>query len=122
MIDPTTIDLTIYQGATFRRKWAITKESDGTPYSMSSWTARMQIRAKKKDDNFLLELTTTATDDGSITLDNSVEESTITVYISPEATAALTSGGVYDLELVDTGGDVVRIMEGKVTLSLEVTR
>ena len=122
MIEPTNIDLIIYQGATFRRKWSITKASDGSPYSMISWTARMQIRAKKKDDDFLLELTTTETDEGVITLENTVDESTITIYISPETTAALTSGGVYDLELVDTGGDVVRIMEGKVTLSLEVTR
>ena len=122
MIEPINIDLTIYQGATFRRKWSVTRTSDNSPYSMTSWTARMQIRAKKKDDTFLLELTTTETDDGVITLENTIDESTITIYISPATTAALTSGGVYDLELVDTGGDVVRIMEGKVTLSLEVTR
>ena len=118
MIEPTTINLTIYQGATFQRTWSITKE-DGTPYSMASWTARMQIRSKKKDTEFLIELTT---ENDGIVLENTVDASTITLYISPTNTAALTSGGVYDLELVDTGGDVVRIMEGSVTLSTEVTR
>lgn len=119
MITPTTINLTIYQGATFQRTWSITKEEDGTPYSMASWTARMQIRAKKKDTDFLIELTT---ENDGIVLENTVDDSTITLYISPADTAALTSGGVYDLELVDTSGDVVRIMEGSVTLSTEVTR
>lgn len=119
MITPTTINLTIYQGATFQKTWAIASEDTGDAYSLVSWTARMQIRAKKKDTNFLLELTT---ENGGITIENSVDETTYTIYISPADTAALASGGFYDLELVDPQGDVIRIQEGKIVLSTEVTR
>ena len=119
MIEPTTKNLTIYQGATYQKSWYLTNTSDGSLYNILNWTARMQIRAKKKDSAYLLELTT---ENGGITLTVTAEYSMITLYISPTDTAALTSGGVYDLELVDPQGDVIRIMEGSVTLSTEVTR
>ena len=119
MITPTTIDLTIYQGATFHRTWKLTKESDGLPYNLTSWTARMQVREKKTSLETLLDLTT---ENGGIIIDVTVEESKYSIYISPAQTAALTNKGVYDLELVDPQGEVIRIQEGKVTLSKEVTR
>lgn len=116
MIEPTTINLTVYQGATFKRTWAVTSEEDGSPYNLTAWTARMQIRAKKKSEDYLLNLTT---ENGGIIIEVTVEES---IYMSPEQTAELSSSGVYDLELVDPQGEVIRIMEGSVTLSTEVTR
>lgn len=119
MIEPTTIDLTVYQGATFKRTWALTSKEDGSPYNLTSWTARMQIRAKKKAEDYLLEL---KTENGGVTIEVTTDESKYTVYMNPEQTAALISGGVYDLKLVDPQGDVVRIQEGSVTLSTEVTR
>lgn len=119
MITPKTINLTVYQGATFQKTWAIASEETGDAYSLISWTARMQIRAKKKDTDFLLELTT---ENGGVTIENGVDETTYTLYISPADTAALATGGVYDLELIDTQGEVIRVQEGSVTLSTEVTR
>ena len=119
MITPTTIDLTIYQGATFRRSWALTSESDGSPYNLTAWTARMQIREKKTSETVLLELTT---ENGGIIIEVTPEESKYTIYISADQTAAFTGKGVYDLELVDPQGEVIRIQEGKVSLSTEVTR
>jgi hypothetical protein len=44
------------------------------------------------------------------------------IIATDEQTATLTSSGVYDVELESAGGEVTRILEGKMRLSLEVTR
>jgi hypothetical protein len=46
----------------------------------------------------------------------------IVLSISATDTAALTDGGVYDLEIEDSEGNVERVVEGIFTLDLEVTR
>ena len=46
----------------------------------------------------------------------------IVVTVSATNTAALTQGGVYDLEIEDAGGVVERVIEGTFTLDKEVTR
>jgi len=46
----------------------------------------------------------------------------VDIAITDEQTAALTSSGVYDLELESSGGEVSRPLEGKYRLSAEVTR
>jgi hypothetical protein len=42
--------------------------------------------------------------------------------MSDEVTSAITSSGVYDLEIIDDDGNVSRVIEGTFTLSQEVTR
>jgi hypothetical protein len=46
----------------------------------------------------------------------------VDLTITAAQTAALSSSGVWDLELVGPGNEVVRLVEGKVRLSQEVTR
>jgi hypothetical protein len=46
----------------------------------------------------------------------------IMVTVTDEQTELLTKSGVYDLEVESPGGEVTRIIEGKVRLSREVTR
>jgi hypothetical protein len=46
----------------------------------------------------------------------------VDITITDEQTAALTTSGVYDLELESGGGEVHRVLEGKYRLSAEVTR
>lgn len=53
------------------------------------------------------------------------EDTTIGVVLvdfTDEQTAAMTSSGVYDLELESGAGDVTRVLQGKMRLSMEVTR
>ena len=119
MLEPQQIDLTIYQGATFKREWTVSRVSDGAPYSLTGWTGRMHIRPKKTSDILFIELTT---ENGGVEIETTLEESKYTIYISSVQTAALQLKGVYDLELIDPQGEVIRIQEGKVLLSMEVTR
>lgn len=107
---PATYDITIYQGAKFDLN-LVWRDVD-----LTSYTARMQIRLRKESEDILVSLT----DGDGITLGSTA--GTISIEISSEDTAALTfRSGVYDLELV-SGGEVQRLLEGKVRVSAEVTR
>jgi hypothetical protein len=87
------------------------------PTDLTGYTAKMQIRSKITDTDFLFELTT---ENAGILLDTTL--STITLFIDAVDTAAtpLTTG-VYSLEMIK-GGIVTTIATGSVTLVPEVTR
>ena len=107
-------DIVIEQGATFGL--TLTYENpDETPIDLTGMTARMQVR-DASDDSLIIELTT---ENGRITLGEATGK--ITLAITAADTAALDRGGVYDLELVN-GTEVNRIIQGKATLSEEVTK
>lgn len=108
-------DFTIEQGATEVRTFTW-KTSAGTPIDLTGYTARMQLRPMLTSETKLLDLTT---ENGGITLGG--VNGTVVVTISASQTAALTRGGVYDLELVN-GPIVTRFVQGTVSISKEVTR
>lgn len=87
------------------------------PIDLSGYTARMQIRQPKASSTIILELNTS---NGGIVLDNVGK--TITLVMTAVQTAALTFGVAdYDLEMI-SGSTVTRILQGKISLSTEVTR
>jgi hypothetical protein len=114
-----THNITIEQGATFRLslKWE-TKDGLGvvTPVNLTSYTARMQVRQNSTATTPVLSLVSPT----HITLG---ADGTIEVEATPTQTAAIDiRAGVYDLELEDSYGRVTRFVQGKVTVSPEVTR
>lgn len=115
MTAPGIVDLTIYQGATFRKRliWKV----NALPVDLTGFTARMQIRASTGDSTVLVELTT---ENGGIEI--TAIDGQIDLYIAADDTALLTfNTGVYDLELNESG-EVTRLAMGKVYLNKEVTR
>lgn len=109
-------NIIIEQGATFRLPltW---KSSDGAPYDLTGYTARMQVRQYKEAGTALVNLTT---ENGGIALGGIA--GTVVVTISATTTATLPAcEGVYDLELIN-GSTITRLLEGKATISREVTR
>ena len=118
MQDPGRYDFTIYQGASFDRTftWQI-----GTPpanVNLTTYAGRMQIRSTVSAPSTVLAITTA---NGRMTLGGSA--GTIAIAVSATDTAALTPGQyVYDLEMVSAGGEVTRLLEGRATISAEVTR
>lgn len=111
-----TFDLDIEQGANFSKviTW---KDSAGVAQDLTGYTARMQIRKSKSATTTLADMTTA---NGGVTLGGVL--GTITLALTAAQTAAMTSGGVYDLELINGAGFVTRLLEGAVTFSKEVTR
>jgi hypothetical protein len=110
-------DILIEQGATFRLN-LVWKDSVGTPVNLTGYSARMQVRRSLNTPTPLLDLTTA---NGAITLGGI--NGTIAVIASATLTDDLTARfAVYDLELQSADGTVTRLIEGKATISPEVTR
>lgn len=89
------------------------------PVPLSNYTSgRLQIRKKITDTEPVLTLTT---ENGGIVLD--AQNHQLLVVITATQTALLDfTSAVYDLELVDFQGGVVRFAQGSLLLSDEVTR
>lgn len=117
--EKTTTDITINE---INAVGYSTYTSGGTieynqPKSLSSKTARMQIRSKLSSTTILDELTT---ENGGITLNDTTK--TITLNISATDTALYTfKTGVYSLEIID-GQDVTQLVNGSITVDYEITR
>lgn len=106
------------QGATFKRDIFV-KDSAGNPWDLTGYSARMQIRQTVDDPSTLLDISTAT---GEITITAASGLVTIEVPATTTETLSWTGDAVYDLELEDGSGFVTRLIQGKVTLSLEVTR
>ena len=117
MTKPAKLKFTIYQGATFRKRltW---KSPSGVPIDLTGCTARMQARAEVESPTVLLSLTT---ENGGLTLGGAA--GTVDLYVSDEDAGAITwDAGVWDLEIVHPSGEVTRLAQGSIAVSLEVTR
>ena len=108
------LNLTVEQGTTFTKRltW---RDKNKRPVPLTGYTARMQVRPSVTSAEVILELSTA---NGRITLGAG---GIIQLDLTPAETSALKAG-VYDLELTDISGRVTRLIEGKVTVSPEVTR
>jgi hypothetical protein len=89
-----------------------------SPVSLAGYTARMQIRSTPESaDPPLVSLVSPT----GIVIDDVAK--TITIKIDATATAAYDfAQGVYDLEMVSSGGVVTQLLSGSVTVMNEVTR
>ena len=112
-------NFTIEQGSVFERR-IIYKGANGDPVDLTGYTAEMDIRQSKKSSDTILELTTS---NGLLTLGG--VQGTITINIPANTTDALDfTWGEYDLELYPSGDAIkaIRLLEGKINLSKQVTR
>jgi hypothetical protein len=119
---PGKLNLKINQGETFKHslKWT---DADGVAINLTGASARMQVRASVDAAQPLLTFSSDplTNPDGSIVLGGAA--GTIDLKLSAIKTAAINwITGVYDLEIVDSLDDVTRLVEGKVTVTKEVTR
>lgn len=124
---PGIYEMEVTQGATFRKQITWFEEDGVTTIDVTGYTARMQIRRVVDADDVLVTLATAEniTAEGDITLGGVL--GTILLEMSPTVTAALPATPFdrkwrYDLELAAPGGEVRRLLMGKVKVSLEVTR
>lgn len=115
----------VEQGATltFNVQWT---DDSGTPVDLTTYDdAKMQIRSDYADinGNTLYATLTSSLDSSPSNTGLFLSSSgTINVFLSADTTEGFTfEEGLYDLELYK-GGVVERLLEGKVTVSKEVTR
>lgn len=99
-------------------KSIVWKDSEGNPVNLTGYSARMQVRETVDSDEVLLELSTVL---GNIQLTPLTGK--VTLVFSPDDTSgAVWTRGKYDLELTSPSGFVTRLIQGKFTLSKEITR
>lgn len=119
-------NITAEQGATFSKVLTLS-DSNENLINLNGYTARMHVRASYAATVALAELTT---ENGGITLGGVA--GTITLLISAATMAGIsvvdtpgtppTRVAVYDLEIIDGSGVVTRLLQGKFTITREVTR
>jgi len=101
--------------------WFITvvyKDSAGTAIDLTGYTAALQIRDTYADSTTDLSLTSPS---GGITI--TAATGTIAVTATAAQTGAIAAGNyVYDLEITSAAGVVTRLVQGKISLSPQVTR
>ena len=115
-ITPGNYDITLYQGATFAQilTW---KDEAGDAVDLTTYTARLMARTSIDAAECFIALTT---ENGGIALGGAL--GTISLTMSAAQTTALAKiSGVYDLELI-VGSEVVRLLQGNLFVSREVTR
>lgn len=116
---PATLNLTMYQGASFdyQLTWNTTEGTVTSPVNLTNWTARMQVRSTYESSTAVLSFVSGT----GITLGGTA--GSILIEATPAQTAGVASGQyVYDLELVSPGSAVTRLVEGSVFVDPEVTR
>lgn len=110
-------DIEIEQGAT----WSLLltyKDGAGNVVDLTGYTARMQARPFARSPKIILERSTQA---GTILLGG--QAGTVTIKATAAETAALKAGtGAYDVELYSPIATTIRLIQGKFTISAEVTR
>ncbi len=117
MVGSARHDIVIEEGATFILSLSL-EDADAQTVDLTGATARMQGRTLWDDTATLFALTSGA---GDIVVDAAAGSVTVTI---PAATTAGYSfdSGVYDMEVVEADGTVLRVCYGVVELSREVTR
>lgn len=112
-------NFTIEQGAKFSRDitW---KNANGTPVNITDYTFRMMAKHKHDDEDPLISLSTSPP--GGITIVDAAN-GRFRISLTEAQTAALNfTEAIYDLEAKPPADDAIRLLEGKITLSKEVTK
>ena len=118
-----TFDFKIEQGAKLSKRFQYNDE-DGVAVPLTGFSGRMQIRETQDDATILLELTTA---NSRIIFEDGAVVGQIDWLVGATLTETGTLdwlSGVYDFEIVEDADpdNVIRLLEGKVTVDLEVTR
>jgi hypothetical protein len=110
-------DITIDQGATFSFTFTF-KDANDDRVDLTDYAAKMQIREYHSSASPVLTLTT---EDDSIELGGVL--GTVKITMSSEVTRDIfIDSGVYDIELYSPIFTTIRMLQGKITVSPEVTR
>lgn len=125
----TTVDLIVAQGAdqSYAVRYSTSDGTTTTPVDLTDWSARAQLRRKVGGDIWL-DLTDAngiaLTADGivTVTIDHATTEAPAWNAYSRLTADGPQALGVWDLELISPDGRVVRLVQGTVTVSPDVTR
>jgi hypothetical protein len=124
-------NITVEQGATYRRMLAM-KDGQEIPVAINITGYTFRGAIKKRPGSPVLATFTFTDDAGTDDPDDNADptQGEIFMVLSPEQSALIPVNGSsfsdaaiyqYDVEMVDTNGNVFRIMNGSVAVSPEIT-
>lgn len=120
-------DIILEQGSTFDLPLRY-QDSTGNPIDLTGYSASMQVR-EAPASSLLVEFNSNLTANGFVFLSGTSEaredgaNGNLRVYMTAANTAALPQfRGRYDLELADSTGYVIRLLEGQFIIEAEITR
>ena len=115
---PGKLNLELYVGATF--DYGLTYTAAGAAVDLTDVDARMQVRNTYSSPTPVFNLTVGS----GIVLGGTAGTIDLTIPAADSAALGLTATTtfVYDLELEDTDGTVLRLVEGSLTAYPEVTK
>jgi len=112
---PTNASLNLYQGDDWAGLVSVYQADGTTPFDLTGYTARAQIRRDVADRalDVLAEITIGVVDaaGGLLSLD-----------LDHTVTATLSGHLLWDLQLTDAAGEITTILAGGVNVTSEVTR
>jgi hypothetical protein len=104
------------QNATFNFQVQYTQENELTPIDLTGATAKMQVRDVQGGSKIAFTLTQTS----GITINGPL--GTLDIKMTPTQTNKLFyPKSVYDIMVIDTNGNKIKLLEGFMTLSRSVT-
>lgn len=117
------VDFEMDQGTTYTRRFTL-KNEDGTPFDLTGFDARMQVRKSYGAPGS--PLINCTTQNGKLVLSPGM----VTLHLAPGDTEPIKFASaedasletVYDLEIISPDMQVVRPAKGTLTLNREVTR
>jgi hypothetical protein len=105
------------QNATFNFQIQYTEDDEVTPIDLTGASAKLQVRDTQGGNKLAFTLTTPA---GGITIDGPT--GTLDVKMTPTQTNKLFyPKSAYDIMVIDTNGNKIKLLEGFMTLSRSVT-
>jgi hypothetical protein len=107
-----TYNFTLEQGATFSR--ILTLQENSAAMNLSGYSVASKFRSTHDSSTVVGTFSCTITD---------ASAGKLTLSMTNSATSAIEEGiYVYDLEITSGAGSVTRVLQGKITVSPEVTR
>lgn len=115
-ITPGSYNISARQGGTFSLTLSVSVGASA--FNLTGYDIRGQVRVRPSSTSTILEFSTT---DGRITKNNL--NGTFTIVVPANVMDAIAPRTYrYDIELVSPSGDVVPLLEGRFSVSAQVTR
>lgn len=111
------VNLVIKKGATFKKSM-LYQDKDGNAIDLTGFTAEMQIRTGYGEEPIISTLTT---ENGKIILGGVLGSVDLLIGKEETKTFPVAAKDIYDLELLSPADEVIRLIEGNVMITDNVT-
>jgi len=118
----TKVNLRIDQGSTYKHTFTYTDELTDLPVPLTGYSCRAQIRPFLEADDADLMFDGDDGAKGNVAIVDAPNGKVLLTVPASISDAWTQEEAVYDVEVVDSGGEPFRIVQGQVFINKQVTR